>query len=221
MPEHAISYRFRLWTQRLVAVSGTFEKELEKVVDGSGLGEYDGNELGGSQHWHPVLVWSDATVTWLRLALSPSCDIHEDAVVTLTYGPGNVEGVHKTIVRLGRLTDHTVFPCARRNGVYSFPHYASARGRACQDRELSSRVSAPFRRISEPVSGISEHCRFPIKEVTDVPAQTIIGCRRRSLNCGTGSLKRVLTDTAAITWQFEETLESAFSRRSAMRQYHH
>jgi len=102
MPEHAIridfDYGLSDWSQ-----FWTFEKELEKVVDGSGLGEYDGNELALDRSIGTLFLYGpDANrllgFVWPYLR---AATFMKNAVVTLTYGPGNVEGVHKTIVRLG------------------------------------------------------------------------------------------------------------------------
>ena len=102
MTEHEVRIDFEYgqndWSQ-----FWAFEEKLESLVEGSGLGEYDGNELALDCSIGTLFLYgpdADQLLGLVQPYLQAATFI-KNAVATLTYGRGDEEGVRKTTVRLG------------------------------------------------------------------------------------------------------------------------
>ena len=102
MSEQAVHVQFD-HTQEDWSQFWIFEKQLEKAVDDSGLGEYDGNELALDCSNGTLFLYgpdADKLLAVVRPILQ-AATFMKNAVVTLRYGPAHKEGVRTTTVRLG------------------------------------------------------------------------------------------------------------------------
>jgi hypothetical protein len=100
-PEHAVIVRFQYGQTNLEPLF-RLEQELENVIGGTGVGEYDGNEVAVDGSDGSLYMYgpdADRLFAVVRPILEKSTVIRE-AVATLRYGPPD-DTVRSVGVRIG------------------------------------------------------------------------------------------------------------------------